>query len=130
MQSDGQPGSGLLRLAVQLISREKWLLLTFLLGIAMTSHANQSHRYECPAFLVDGHSKHAFLNVELFDTPPENKVSLMGGQIKNGTEWGISKNSDIYMVCGYKGTDKTILVHAPGVSICRATTPPPTAYCD
>lgn len=112
------------------MSSSKWLLLATMVAIAMTSHANQPHRYECPAFLIEDQSKHAFLDVELFDTPPENKVSLMGGEIKNGTEWAISKNSDIYMVCGYKGTDKTILVHAPGVGICRATTPPPTAYCD
>jgi len=112
------------------MSYSKYLVATFVIGISTVSCASQPYRYECPAFLVDGQAKHSFSTVELFEGPPQNKGALMGGETKDGVEWPASKNSDLYMICGYRDTGKTITVHAPGVSICQGTQSPLAAYCD
>lgn len=112
------------------MSCSKWLAALLMLGLSTASCAAQPHHYQCPATLTDGPAQHAFLQIELFDTPPENKGSLQPDEASDGVKWSVSKNSDIYMVCGYSGTDKTVTVHAPGVSICKGTQSPLTAFCD
>ena len=37
---------------------------------------------------------------------------------------------DVYLVCTYRGTDKTVAIHAVGASSCDGTDKPPAAFCD
>jgi hypothetical protein len=112
------------------MSFSKCLATLLVLGLSSASRAAQQHRFQCPAVLTDGKTKHAFSQVELFDKPPENRGSLMPAETDYGVKWSVSENADIYMVCGYGGTEKTITVHAPGVSICKGTQSPLAAFCD
>jgi hypothetical protein len=109
----------------------KWLTSMLVMGISTASCATQPHHYECPSVLVDGQSKHAFSHVEAYDTPPQNMGSLIPVATKYGDQWDVTKDADIYLVCGYKGTDKTTTVHAPGVTICKAPNATgTTAFCE
>ena len=44
--------------------------------------------------------------------------------------WESLNHVDVYLVCTYKGTDKTVAVHAEGASSCDTTDKPPAAFCD
>jgi hypothetical protein len=67
----------------------------------------------------------------VFDGPPQNMASLIPVAIKHGAQWDMTKKGDVYLVCGYKGTRKTITIHAPDTMVCKALdTPGTTAFCD
>ncbi|MBE1159105.1 STY0301 family protein [Dyella acidiphila] len=108
----------------------KWLAPALALGISATTFAAPPHRYACPPALVDGQVKHAFLNVEAYDGPPEQQAALMGAETKDGVKWEFERPGDIYLICGYSGTSKTITVHAAKVTACKGTASPLAAYCD
>ncbi|GLQ98809.1 STY0301 family protein [Dyella mobilis] len=112
------------------MSSNKRFAALLILGLSGASCAASPHRFECPAVLTDGKTTHAFAQIELFDKPPQNNGSLMPAETDYGVKWSVSENADIYMVCGYSGTDKTITVHAPGVSLCKGTQSPLAAFCD
>jgi hypothetical protein len=109
------------------MSHSKWLLG---ISVLTVSFAAQSHRYECPAYLMDGQMRHVFLSIRIYDGPQKNLAELMPVDTKNSSDFSTDPNSDTYMVCGYKGTDKTITIHARGVSVCKGIPSPGTAYCE
>jgi hypothetical protein len=86
------------------------------------SSATTHHRYQCPSPLVEGKVKHSLWHAKVYDGPPEDMASLMG--------WDSLNRVDVYLVCTYKGTDKTAAVHAKGASSCDATDKPLAAFCD
>lgn len=112
------------------MSSSKWLQMCMMLGISAACCAKSPHRYECPATLAEGHVEHRFDSFRVFDTPPQNKGELMPTETADGAEVPVSKNSDIYLVCGYAGTARTIVIHAPKVSLCKTTDNPGAAWCD
>jgi hypothetical protein len=87
-----------------------------------TCSAATHHRYECPSPLLDGKFKRSLWHVNVYDGPPENMASLIGHYSLN--------HIDVYLVCTYKGTNKTVAIHAVGASSCDATNKPPAAFCD
>jgi hypothetical protein len=38
--------------------------------------------------------------------------------------------ADAYLVCRYKGTNKTITIHAPDATFCKALIHPDVVFCD
>jgi hypothetical protein len=95
-------------------------LLTFC--VCWTCPAATHHRYECPSPLIDGKFKRSLWRVNVYDGPPKNMASLI--------VWESLNHVDVYLVCTYKGTDKTAAVHAEGASSCDTTDKPPAAFCD
>jgi len=95
-------------------------LLTFC--VCGTCPAAAHHRYQCPSPLVDGKFKRSLWHVDVYDGPPKNMASLIGRDSLN--------HIDVYLVCAYRGTDKTVAIHAVGASSCDGTDKPPTAFCD
>jgi hypothetical protein len=86
------------------------------------SFAATYHRYQCPSPLIEGKVKHSLWHADVFDGPPEDMASLMG--------WDSLNHVDVYLVCTYRGTTKTVAVHAKGASSCDATDKPLAAFCD
>jgi hypothetical protein len=68
----------------------------------------------------------------VFASPPQDLAELIGVDTKYGAVWNLAKNDDPYIICGYKGTKKTITVHAPGTLVCKVIVSPPprSAYCE
>jgi hypothetical protein len=77
-----------------------------------------------------GHIRHPFENLRVFGSPPQNLDDLIGVDTKYGTEWDLDKSDDPYIICGYKGTKKTVTIHAPGTLICKGIMSPRSAYCE
>jgi hypothetical protein len=100
------------------------------MGVSAVTCVAQAHRYECPAVLTDGKLHHHFDLVNWFDGPPQELASLISVNTKYGSWLPMSKSSDIYMICYYKGTKKTITVHSPGVTVCKVIMSPRMAYCE
>lgn len=111
------------------MSYSRWPPALLLLGISTLCIASP-HRYECPAFLDDGQAKHSFAHVDVYDGPPQNGASGMPTTTQYGVRWDMTKGADIYLVCGYKGIEKTITIHAPEVTVCKGTKSPLAAFCD
>jgi hypothetical protein len=87
-----------------------------------TCYAATAHRYQCPSPLIDGMGKHSLWHAKVYDGSPENMASLIG--------WNSLNHVDVYLVCTYRGTTKTVAVHAKGASSCDATDKPLSAFCD
>jgi hypothetical protein len=108
----------------------KLLVILFVLSTsAMSCAAAQAHRYACPAFLTDGQVRYRLDTVDWFDGPPQELASLISVDTKYGSRLDVS-NDDIYTICYYKGTNKTITVHSPGVSVCKVIMSPRAAWCE
>jgi len=88
----------------------------------VVGHATERHRYECPSPLLVGNVKHTLKHAEVYDGPPKNMASLEA--------WGVLKDVDVYLLCTYDGTDKSITIHAVGSASCNATDKPRAAFCD
>jgi hypothetical protein len=112
------------------MSSSKWLVVLAVAAASTASCAATQHHYECPASLDDGQVKYPFKDIDVFDGPPKNMASLIPAETKDGVRWDFNPGGDIYFVCGYKGTDKTVTVHAPGVTVCKGTQTPLAAFCD
>ncbi|GLQ98812.1 STY0301 family protein [Dyella mobilis] len=62
--------------------------------------------------------------------PPHNNGSLTPAETGYRAKWSVSKKAEIYIVCGYSRTNKTITAHAPGASLCKGTQSPPATFCN
>lgn len=82
----------------------------------------------CPASVVDGRGRHVLNNVSLYDGPPAQMASLAPDTSGNEDRWS-TDGVDPYLVCQYKGTAKTVTLHAKAASLCVARSKPFTAYC-
>jgi len=106
---------------LSIASLSKYLAI-FASCVPAVLYAEVHHRYECPSPLVKGKFNHSLWHVDVYDGPPKNMASLI--------VWESLNHVDVYLVCTYKGTDKTAAVHAEGASSCDTTDKPPAAFCD
>jgi hypothetical protein len=115
---------------ISFTSSTRCLVATLALLTCTTCSAATHHRYECPSLLVDGKIKRELSHIEVFDGPPKDMASLIPAAADDaGILDGLEK-VDVYLVCGYKGTDKIITIHALGATICKGTDHPSAAFCD
>ena len=111
------------------MSSTRCLVATLALLTCATCSATH-HRYECPSPLVDGKIKRELSHIEVFDGPPKDMASLIPAPAGNVAIWDKLEDVDVYLVCGYKRTDKIITIHARGATICKGTDHPSAAFCD
>jgi len=107
---------------LNVMSSSKYLVAILALSAPIAVYAREHHRYECPSPLIEGKVKHSLWHAKVYDGPPENMASLIG--------WDSLNHVDVYLVCTYRGTTKTVAVHAKGASSCDATDKPLAAFCD
>jgi len=82
----------------------------------------------CPVSVLDSGVRHALNNAALYDGPPDQMASLVPVRAGRVDRWDIDQ-IDPYLVCKYKGTAKTITLHAKNVSECAAGMTPFRAHC-
>ncbi len=82
----------------------------------------------CPAHISDAGVRHALVGVALFDGPPEKMVELMADNSGTMGKW-LLDDIDPYLVCRYKGTEKTVTYHVKAARVCKAGKKPFQAYC-
>ena len=107
-----------------------WWSKTLLLPICIAAtNAVAAAQVRCPASILDAGVRHALNNAVLYDGTPDKVVSLVpvpvGG---NAGQWDTG-GIDPYLVCQYKGTTKTVMLHANAVKFCTAGRNPFRAYC-
>ncbi|WP_184416370.1 STY0301 family protein [Rhodanobacter sp. MP7CTX1] len=118
-----------LMMELSTMSLSRTLSTIFALSLSASSWAAVQHRYVCPAFVSDGKARRALENVTVYDGAPEERASLIPMTTNNVDTWDMHE-TDAYLSCEYKGTDKVVTIHALGASYCRAAGYPLVASCN
>jgi hypothetical protein len=95
---------------------------------ALASGAAVAAPVACPAYLLDSGVRHVLSNAALYDGPPDHMVGLAPVPSGRVDRWDTDK-IDPYLVCEYKGTARTVTLHAKNVSMCSAGMKPFRAHC-
>ncbi len=82
----------------------------------------------CPARISDAGVKHVLFTASLFDGPPERMVDLMPDDVGTMGRW-LLDDIDPYLVCRYKGTQKTVTYHVKATRVCEGSKKPFRVYC-
>ncbi len=96
--------------------------------VATVPHAVATQKMACPASVWNSDGKHILYNASVYDGPPDQMASLEPVQEGNVDRWDVA-GSDPYLLCQYKGTERTVTLHAKGVTTCMAGRNPFQAYC-
>lgn len=116
--------------ALSITWSSKCLFATLTLFIPAALVAANHHRYECPSPHIDGKVKRSLAHIDVFDGPPKNMASLIPFDAGGSAIWDGLEGGDVYLVCGYKGTNKIVMIHAIGATVCKAPIHPDVAFCD
>jgi hypothetical protein len=95
---------------------------------AVASGAAVAAPVACPANVLDSGVRHVLNNAALYDGPPDHMVGLAPVPSGRVDRWDTDK-IDPYLVCEYKGTARTVTLHAKNVSMCSAGMKPFRAHC-
>lgn len=71
---------------------------------------------------------HVLVNASLYDGPPEQHADLVPEPAGKVDRWNL-EGVDPYLLCHYKSTTKTIVLHAKASKVCEAGKRPFRAYC-
>ena len=83
----------------------------------------------CPRSIDEAGRKHVLdNNLSVFDGPPEQGADLIGGSGGPHRMWEWEA-SDLYLVCRYKDTVRTVTFHAVGAKHCYGDSKPIRAFC-
>jgi hypothetical protein len=99
-----------------------------LLLITLAHSSAHAASWICPQTLSPGRVTHTLDNASLFDGPPADLADLIPVPAGAYDEWNL-QSVDPFLVCRYKGTVKTITIHANGASRCVAGGKSFQAYC-
>ncbi|ASW01225.1 STY0301 family protein [Paraburkholderia aromaticivorans] len=95
---------------------------------ALTSAAALAAPLACPANVLDSGVRHVLSNAALYDGPPGRTVALAPLPAGRVDRWD-THEIDPYLICKYKGTARTVTLHAKNVSMCAAGMKPFSAHC-
>lgn len=95
----------------------KWLLLSVSLLFSGIAHAE---KISCPETLKENNKTYTMNDVSLFLGTPEEKADLMPDTLdawvwtlKDYQDYVKEHNTSLFLVCRYKGTDKTATMKVP-----------------
>ena len=89
-------------------------------SIFLSSGIAHAEKINCPETLKENNKTYIMNYVSLFMGPPEEKADVMPDTLdawvwtlKDYQDYVKEHNTSLFLVCGYKGTDKTTIIKVP-----------------
>lgn len=92
-------------------------------GMFLFSGIAQAEKINCPETLKESNKTYTMNYVSLFMGPPEEKADLMPDTLdawvwtlKDYQDYVKEHNTSLFLVCRYKGIDKTVTIKVPAAA--------------